>query len=169
MYNLSIFTICIFISTTSFANSSKKPPIKNKSEVLIEFEERKWNIDSKKLDTGYVVIRDSSTKKIAITQLIETEPDSAIFRGSYNMVFGSLDNYLPQVYIPEADTIKSENKKQEFLAQINEGKIKRRPFILKRQGGEQILAVFNSKESAEIALKKYRRERALAKSQKTIL
>jgi TolA-binding protein len=148
--------------------SKKRPPIRNKSGINVEYQQRLWNKDSKKIDTGYVAIKDAESNKIVIVQVEENEPDSSVFVGTYNIDLGNMKDYVPSVYVPTLEQIESNSKKQEFLQTVKDGKISRKPFILKKNGNQQILEAFDNRRQAKQALRKYRREKALAKSERLL-
>ncbi len=164
---MHILTAFILIFS-SLAIAKTRPPIKNRSGIDIEYRQRLWNSDSKQIDTGYVVIKDSKSEKLVVLQLQESEPDSSVFTGSYNIELGKSQKYVPAIYIPDENELKSGDEKQKFLQNIKEGKVSRKPFILKSEGARQILETFDNKKAAISALKSYRRHRALAKSEKVL-
>ncbi|MCB0349386.1 MAG: hypothetical protein KDD37_11160, partial [Bdellovibrionales bacterium] len=74
---LHILALLTFVFSP-LAMAKSRPPIKNRSGIDIEYRQRLWNSDSKQIDTGYVVIKDSQSSKLVVIQLQESEPDSSL-------------------------------------------------------------------------------------------
>ncbi len=167
LLRISILLLCIS-GLAHAQNLQKRPPVKNRSGIEIEYQQRLWNKDSKSIDTGYVVIQDSESNKTVVVQLQEREPDSSIFSGTYNIELGRGDNYVPSIYIPKSEQITNNQEKSKFLQSIKDGKEGRKPFILKKENQLQILEAFDNKKQAKAALLKYRRTKAMAKSERVL-
>lgn len=144
-----------------FAASAKtehtKIQLDSSKQIKITYTSPSWNLDSEKIDTAFLILRDANTGQIAQIQLEETAPDSGQFVGTFGITFGSTNNLSPEIYIPSQDD-RTKNQ-QEILKLVNSGKLQRKPVIIKTEdNGQKVIDVFDSHDEAAADWKAYQEE-----------
>lgn len=164
---LAITFLCFNLSLLADSSKDKKksrPPIDPNRIVDIKYGNSSWNTDSSKVDVATLILRDATSKKIVLINLFETGPDESIFRGRFSVSWGSANNLIPEVYIPEQSELKNRKTKALLLEKIKNKEIKRKPFILTRgERGQQVIDVFDTPDQARLAYKNYRQQIRLKK------
>lgn len=123
-----------------------------------------WNVDSTKIDSAYLILRDKTSGRIVQINLEETEPDSSKFMGHFSVNLGESDKIMPEVFVPPSDIRKGDKDNRKLYELIQNNKLPRKPVIFtKNERGQGNLDVYDTREQAEAALKAYQAEVALAK------
>ncbi|MFK8138023.1 MAG: hypothetical protein AB8E15_06675 [Bdellovibrionales bacterium] len=167
---MSFFMLTIATAQVVQENSKRKrQPIKTSNQLEITYGNPSWNIDSRKIDTATLVVKEKGTKRIVLINLQETAPDDNVFKGKFVLSWGELKKITPEIFIPNQNALKTRKGKQLVLKAIQEGKIKRKPFVLrKKSDGKQVIDVYDKKEQAKLALDNYRKQLRLRKNKKSI-
>lgn len=123
--------------------------------VRLSFSNISWNTETDLSNEGKLIIYDRKTGKIIISNLKESEANSNLFRldfkneqmGIFAAEFYSLPKELSQ---ESTDKIKS---------YINNGILKRKPFIMRKsKSGQQEVDLFSSKADMDIALEVFKKQ-----------
>lgn len=173
LQQLSIVILWSFL--LSFGNSlhaeDRKPPAKksgahanlNMDRVMhITYGSPSWNLDSTKVDSAYLILRDNNTGKLVQIQLEETEPDSSQFSGQFSVQLSDSEKVSPEIYIPPKELRGSDKDNKKLYEMIQAGKLQRKPVIVKKnEKGQPVLDVYDTREQAEAGLKAYEEEQRL--------
>ncbi len=137
-------------------NKVKKPPIESTQSLEILYGSSPWNIDSTRIDSAELFVRDSKTGRILKILLEETEPDSSTFKGNFSVGWAKDEDINLEVYIPPENIRGNNNQLNLFIGKIREGKVGRKPVVYKKdKDNKQIVDVYDTKEQAELAYKAY--------------
>ncbi len=152
------FAICFLIGVNVLAANivvkKRRAPIDSSKVIQVKYSLPAWNKNSEKIDSGDIILRESTTKKLLKFEIEETEPDSGTFSGYYSVNWGAGEPVVPEVFIlPQQQEI-TDKDLTKIKEQIDSGQIKRKPIVVRKgEDGVQILEVFDTKEQAEEALK----------------
>lgn len=117
-----------------------------------------WNTSPTKIDTAFLVIRDRISKKLLQVQLEEVAPDSAQFKGSFHFKLAQQKSIVPEVYIPPQSL---RNEMDHFYQLVQQGKVARKPVIIKRTREENLIDVYDTKEQARRAWSLFKEKSSL--------
>lgn len=134
--------------------------------MSITYGEPSWNMDSTKIDSAYLVMRDKNTGKIVQIQLEETEPDSSQFVGQFSVSMGPNESIQPEIFIPPKELRGKDKDNRKLYDLIKNDKLVRKPVIWKKnERGQAMIDVYDTREQAEAALAAYQEQQNLAKEQ----
>jgi hypothetical protein len=153
---LCFFTL--FFSAISHAqNDARKMKIDATKPLKISYESPAWNKNTDKVDTAYVMIRDSKTGQTVRVLIAETGENTGVFNGVYKMNFSGDARYeiTPEVYIPPQSMLKDIEYMGTLQKAISDGRLARKPYFFRVQGGIQTMDTFDSKEQAFDAYEKH--------------
>ncbi len=139
----------------------EKRPVDLSRSVRVQYADPSWNRSTTQIDTGSIVIRDTNTGKMVRVQMSETGTDSGAFAGIYSISWNEVQTSKPEIYgIPP-------EKSSEKIEATSLDKLKRLPYIFKRDEKEQTIEAYTSREEAESALAAYKQlqEQKLKKSE----
>lgn len=164
----SIFLFPLILAAVLLASTSQaqiqdrnEPAItvNPKLPVSIEYEFPAWNKAKDKIDTGFLIVRDAKSKRVAKVVLQETEPDTGIFVGQYVLTFAyDQDEVSPEIFTPPQSMIEKADSLKKIEKMIESGALLRKPSLVRKsKRGEQKLQVFDSREQAMDALDKIRK------------
>ncbi len=128
------------------------------SRYVIVYGSTAWNTSPTKINSAFLVIRDKISKKLIQVQLEETAPDSSEFRGSFHFKLADQSSIQPQVYIPPQSL---RNQMDQFYQLILNGKVARKPTIIKRTKEESIIDVYDTVEQAQRAWEVFQESQAI--------
>lgn len=115
--------------------------------LYIEFSNKSWNKNSKEIDTGRLLLRDSQSQQVYLVEMRETAANSGEFKGQYQLDANSKYNQATvQIYIPPQSSEQSE--KLDLNRMVQDGVATRKPYFFRVQNKEQRITVFQSKEQA---------------------
>lgn len=144
------------------SNGSKRtaPKFDSAKTLSIEYGNPQWNQQSSQIDHATVIMRDRVTGSVAQIELQETEPDSSIFSGRFIVTWGSAESVKPEIYIP-TKSIKNETDFANVRIQIADGKLPKKPFLLRKNDRrEPVIEVFDTREQTEAALRNYTKKQS---------
>lgn len=151
--HLVLLLTTIAFSSSVYSKGKKRPPINPNRHIDINYGNAAWNQDPTKIDVATLLIRDGRTGKIVLINLSEVGPDESVFRGRFSVGWGSADSLIPEVYIPDQNTIKTAAGKKKLIEQVKNKSVPRKPFILTRgDRGQQVIEVFDTRKQAKAAL-----------------
>jgi tetratricopeptide (TPR) repeat protein len=120
--------------------------------IILDYLSRSWNQDSKKIDRGLVVLKETSSNSLILLEVTETSPKSSRFLGTYifdptsPVTEGTVEIYIPPRKISLQKTQKDQ---KEILTQMIQDRILvRKPYFFRRELGQQKLTVYDSKAHA---------------------
>lgn len=148
----------VLIGHISFAQEKLTPEKTPSSKYIIIYGSPSWNTSSSSINTAFLVIRDRISKKLLQVHLEETAPDSSEFRGSFQFKLTEQKKITPEVYIPPQSL---RNQMEQFYQLIQNGKIARKPIIIKRTRDENIIDVYDTKDQAQRAWEAFQESQAL--------
>lgn len=143
-----------FIFSVSHANEAPLTVV-DASEVriqldrplFIEFSNKSWNKDSKSIDSGRLLLRDSQSQQVYLVEMRETNENSSTFKGQYQLDANTqFTQATVQVFIPPQGQDASE--KIDLKKLVQDGVATRKPYFFRIQNKEQRITVFNSKDQA---------------------
>lgn len=149
--------LLISASTSVFAQNTDKPTKEHPQSrrYTIIYGSSSWNNKSTQIDSAFLIIKDKKTGKLVQVELEETAPDSAEFKGSFQVILVD-EGITPEVYIPP-QAIRGDLDK--FYQLIQSEKLDRKPTIIKRNRSENIIDVYDTKEQAQRAWAAYQEQR----------
>ena len=142
--------------------SDKRATIKNSRPLSVFYENLAWNQDPGIVEAGYLYLRDKDSGSTMEIKLIEILPDSGVFSTEFPV--GSLQQkqYAAEVYSVPLSMLKGKNRMELAEEMIENGSIKRKPFLLRVIAGKgQIVDVFDDKSKALASYNKYREQMGL--------
>lgn len=179
--NLFLF----FLATSAFAQQpnpfgaqaplaagakKKSTSLKLEKAVRVIYGSSAWNKDPKTIDSASVVLREGQTDKILQVYLEETEPDSAVFSGLYQVSWENVEKFNPEFYVAPTNLLGKNAEIRELKKLIAEGKISRKPFIYRKSGKQQVIELYDTAEQARKAYQAYAAERtALDQTNKKVV
>jgi tetratricopeptide (TPR) repeat protein len=135
---------------------AKKTALRRDRSIHIIYQSPEWNADPKRIDTAFVIVRDSATGKLARINLEETEPDSGIFEGYFSVAFTDVD-IQPQIFVPPQDMRNDPQTMSDFASKVSRGEIRRKPIILRPDSDSgQIFQIFDTPDQAQEAFRLYK-------------
>ncbi len=145
--------------------SSEAQQVSNSAQqVRIRYGSGPWNLESQKIDSAFLFLKDKTSKRIVKILLEETEPDSSTFSGSFAIGFSESDSFNPEVFVPPPGMRLREADGQKFNLAINQGKVARKPIVMRKdEKGNRILEVYDTREQAERAVQIFKEEVRLRK------
>ena len=162
-----ILHVLLAISITAHAAEKKarRPPVKA-GQIKIIYGSAPWNIDSKKIDSAFLYIKDSQTNKLVKIQLEETEPDSSIFMGRFSLGWDANSSIEPEVFVPPLNMRDKNFSEKKFYDLLTAGQVARKPIVFRKLvDSEQVIDVYDTKEQAQAGLKVYQEELKALKNQ----
>lgn len=144
-------------------NAPAKPTLDTQQSFKIHYGSTSWNTDSRQIESANLLVRDADSGKMAQILLEETAPDSSVFSGDFSLTWGTEKKITPEIYIPPQNLRDRKNWLEVAGDMIEKGQMQRKPFLFKRE--QRTLEVFDTATQAKAALKTYREEVALKKSQ----
>ncbi len=153
------------LSAPALANANEKgrKSLSTTRAIFVNYGSPSWNVDSRKIDDAFLMIRDKQTGKFVQIQLEETAPDSAQFVGSFKVNIG--EQIVPDIYVPPENLRKDLNATKQMYTLIQSGKLQRKPMIWKRNAkGQALMDVYDTREQAQSALKAFENEQAAARA-----
>lgn len=141
------------------ADKAKRTPVKSGTQIKIVYGSAPWNIDSAKIDTAFLYIRDIQTKKLVKIQLEETEPDSSIFMGRFSLGWDSNSSIEPEVYVPPLNMRDQNFSEKKFYDLLTSGQVPRKPIVFRKLAdSEQTIDVYDTRDQAQAGLRTYQEE-----------
>jgi hypothetical protein len=136
-----------------------RPMLDSSTAVRIRFHLPTRNKSSAAIDTASILMREGETGRTIQLLLVETEPDSSIFSGFYQINFQNIQRLQVEFYSPPQNQINDMKSMKGLIEQIETKQIRRNPYILRRSsGGQQTIEIFETPEKARAAIRSYRRE-----------
>lgn len=149
-------TLLIGLLTVSISFAQDKLKIQKGKPLTLDYEFSQWNRDPNDVDSAFVALKDANSGKIVKVLLQESDNNSGKFQGHYVISFNTIEEIIPEIYVPPQSITKSD--KADILARaINEGTIPRKPFFLRVEGQSQKLTIYNSKEQAFAAFENFKK------------
>lgn len=153
--------VLLAITVSAFAHAQTKPKSKAKRkaieidrQITIRYSAKPWNVDSKAVDSAFLIFKDGSTGRMAEIQLEESAPDSGEFTGRFAIVWSDANKVTPEIYIPPQTM-----KNMQAYDLVKKGQLPRKPIIVKRGvNGDKIIEVFERRDQAEAAWAAYQEE-----------
>ncbi|MCB0356024.1 MAG: hypothetical protein KDD40_03400 [Bdellovibrionales bacterium] len=156
--------------TTVNIAKQEKPPINVSQSLEVVYGSSPWNTDSTKIDNAELFVRDANTGRVLKILLEETEPDSSTFSGNFSVNWSKDKEIKPEVYIPPEKIRGKEKSLKQFVTQIRDKKVSRKPIVFKKgKNGQQVLDVYDTKEQAQSAMAAYTEKLKQEEAQKNIL
>ncbi|MCB0377012.1 MAG: tetratricopeptide repeat protein [Bdellovibrionales bacterium] len=173
---LALASLTLLICQLSFAQSKRfrvykqdseeRVTLKNNRPLSLFYEKPAWNQNQNLVESGYIYIFDKDTGKLMEMKLTETEPNSAVF--NVDLPIGTLkkDKIKAEMYSAPMSMLEGKNtgdRADEVESLLEKKALKRKPFllrVLRRKG--QIIDVFDTKEDALAAYKKYKKQLGIA-------
>lgn len=153
----TLFTAMILSLAFSTSNAqSKKLRLDNNLPLKIDYDFAGWNKDKTKVDTAVVVFRDSDTGKYAKVNLEETDVNTGKFIGIFKINWNTTGEVSPEVFVPPQSLAKKE-KLEAVTDMIEKGDLTRKPYFLRKENGQQLLTIYNSKQQAVSAFETFRK------------
>ena len=153
------------VSLVANIGLAERPPINQEKVLKVEFARPAWNKNPTEAESQLIFISERARARSAAVQLLETEPNSGVFTGTYMLNFGKGDrgaktsenarpeDLLIEVFAPTENYLKSSQTKLSLKELQRRGELERKPFILQKlDGGVQKLTLFSTKEEAQRAL-----------------
>ncbi len=152
---LSIWTLVGVISMPALGQLE----VRSQQALRITYASSSWNQDSTQIDSAYLFVREASSSRLARILLQETEPDSAIFSGTFSLDFQSGDTQGIEVFVPPPELRQTEEQLQQFFQMIQRNEVRRRPVvIIPEEDGFHRVDVYDTREQAERAIQALRRK-----------
>jgi tetratricopeptide (TPR) repeat protein len=143
--------------------SPKRVPLNAANMIRLNYGYPQWNKNSTKIDSASLLMRDGATGRVVQIHLEETEPDSSIFSGVYSIKWQDVEKLQVEFFIPPQELLVDEKGLKKVTTMIQNGELKRRPFIVRRApNGQQSVELFDTREQAYTAMKAYKAEQQLA-------
>lgn len=153
---LQCFLFSLYIQAQSPSNSADFSAGRN---LKLIYASSPWNLDSTKIDTAFLFLRDRDSGKTAKIILDETAPDSSTFSGNFSLGFAGSKNFYPEIYIPPQSLREGQSGLDRFYVLLNNKQLQRKPVVLRKdESGKQLLDVYDTNEQAERAKKVYEAE-----------
>ncbi len=160
---LCLCLIGLIASSLAFAKSKS---LQVNPLITIQYSSPSWNQNAGEIDSAFLIIRDRATKKLVQIRLEETEPDSSIFQGYFNVGIGESAKFAPEVFVPPPGLRQSTDNNKKIFEMIQSGQLKRRAVIKKKlENGQPLLAIYDNPAQAKVALKAYKEELRLTRMQ----
>lgn len=165
------FVFAFFPSLFAYSKektSTKKnrPTIESDRQIIINYGSAPWNLNSVRIDSAYIFVRDARTEKVFKILLEESAPDSSIFSGKFSLGLAPQTEVQPEVYIPPRNMRDDETAVSKFSALLQQKKIKRMPTVFWRDKDHQYLEVFDTREQALRAHEAYKERSRLERDEK---
>lgn len=159
MFRFILILSCLLTSSTWAQEDARKLKLDGKKPIRLEYVAPAWNKNDKKADIAAVIIRDSLTGRIAKVEMAETEDNSSIFVGIYQINFQagseSSAEITPEIYIAPLAMIKADQQLQRISNLIKDGSLLRKPYFLRVERGLQIISVYDTRSQALEAYHSY--------------
>lgn len=140
----------IFISVTIVPSFSLAQSQNQGTKIV--YGSSPWNIDSTKIDSAFLFMRDKSSGKVVKILLEESEPDSSIFEGHFQLQMKGGQAIDPEVYIPPKDMRDTDKAISRFYQLLEQKRITGKPLIIKKdETGSTVYDVYDTKEQAHRA------------------
>jgi tetratricopeptide (TPR) repeat protein len=153
--------LSVFIMLLPCSAFAKKAALRRDRSIKIIYQSPDWNTDPKKIDTAFVIVRDSNTGKLARINLEETEPDSGIFEGFFSVSFTGEDTQ-PEIFVPPQDMRNDPKSMSDFANKVAKAEVRRKAVILRPDADfGQVFQIFDTPEQAQQAFKAYKAEHDL--------
>lgn len=158
-----LLTLISLTLTSALAeNAPKKSSLEIQRAMSVTYGSPAWNLDSKKIDSAFLVIKDKTSGKLLQIQLEESEPDSSNFTGQFSVSLKEGQGLKPEVYIPPQELREKDPNNRSLYEMIRSGKLARKPVVWKKnERGQTMLDVYDTREQAESALKAFQAEENL--------
>jgi tetratricopeptide (TPR) repeat protein len=135
--------------------SAETLKLEKSQPVKVDYEFAQWNKNPNLIDSAVVIFRDAQSGKLAKIALEENGPNTGIFTGYFTISFVGEGEVIPEFYLPP-QAKQGLKASEEYSTMIKEGRLARKPYFLRKEEGQQLLSVYNSKEQAMDAFNKFR-------------
>lgn len=158
---LQIFSFALLLSPTLWSQESdRRLKADMRRPLRVDYQSNAWNKNKNTVETEFLLIRDAKSGRMATVEITETEPDSGLFKGSFQLNFqgsGGQDfEMIPEVYILPKEMAKGGGGLKTANAMIKEGQLLRKPYFLRVEKNDtQVITVFDKKEQALEAYQGY--------------
>lgn len=176
---LQLLTTIVFASlslsanaqTTKSSKRTKARVARDRSQLLqISYASSKWNADSRKIDSAYLILIDKKSGKTVQVVLDETEPDSSQFSGFFSLRWEGAADIQPQIYVPPFELRDSEKNYKKVFALIQSNGLAAKPILIKKsEKSRGTIEVFDSAEQANAARVAYEEQQKASKEMKASL
>ncbi|MGE0631621.1 MAG: hypothetical protein AB7O96_04395 [Pseudobdellovibrionaceae bacterium] len=159
VHKLTLVSVLLFSQILSAQDrGSDTITVNPKFPLDIEYDFRPWNKNPKEVETGFLIVRDSKSGRVAKIVLQETEPDSGVFIGQYVLTFAyDQTEVTPEIYTPPKSMIEKTDSIKAMTKLIESGALVRKPTLARKfKKGFQKLQIYDSREQAMEALEKLR-------------
>lgn len=163
-----ILHVLFVLSITAHGAEKKarRVPVKAGQQIKIIYGSAPWNIDSTKVDSAFLYIKDSQSNKLVKIQLEETEPDSSIFMGRFSLGWDTNSSIEPEVFVPPLNMRDKNFSEKKFYDMLTAGQVPRKPIVFRKLvDANQVIDVYDTKEQAQAGLKIYQEELKALKNQ----
>jgi tetratricopeptide (TPR) repeat protein len=145
--------LALILTAPNINAQTKKVAPSDAGTMHIEYGSSSWNVDSRQIDSAFMVMKDKATGKLVQIQLEETEPDSSHFDGQFNVRLG--DKALePQVYVPPKELRNPERDYMKVHQLIQSNNLEPKPMIIKKnEKGQTLIDVYDTDQQAAAAQK----------------
>lgn len=151
-------TVFFALLLSFFSSHAQNQKTIDGQTMNINYGSTSWNTDSRKIDSAYLVMKDKSGRMVQI-QLEESEPDSAQFKGKFNVNFTDPN---PKVFIPPKELRNPERDYKKVHEMINNGRLTSKPFVWKKNDkGQMLVDVYDTQEQADAVRNAYETEQRL--------
>lgn len=157
--------LALSITAHGAEKKTRRPPVKAGQQVKIIYGSAPWNVDSTKVDSAFLYIKDSQTNKLVKIQLEETEPDSSVFMGRFSLGWDANSSIEPEVFVPPLNMRDKNFNEKKFYDLLTAGQVPRKPIVFRKLETEQVIDVYDTKEQAQAGLKVYQEELKALKNQ----
>src|SRR5690606_16782547 len=94
--------------------------------INLRLQKPEFNKDPNQVDIARVLVKDSVTGKVVQTQLRETDANSGIFEGQFQIYWANIKDVRPQIFILDAEGPDAEHESDIVVPDSS----KRSPFVL---------------------------------------
>lgn len=155
-----VFHVLLAMSFTAHAaDKVRKPPVKANQQIKIIYASAPWNVDSTKIDSAFLYLKDTQSNKLVKINLEETEPDSSTFMGRFSLGWDSNATIEPEVFVPPLNMRDKNFSEKKFYEMLTAGQVARKPIVFRKLvDTDQVIDVYDTREQAQSGLKVYQEE-----------
>lgn len=120
-----------------------------KKSIFVDYQSKAWNKNPDQEDSAFLVLRDAVSGQTLSLEVRETEPNSSLFVGQYQLDFKSTQSeFTLEVYSPPQSLKNDTNKIAQITNLIKEGILLRKPYFFRVENQKQKITLFDSKSQA---------------------
>lgn len=150
-----LFQKLSFAQSVDLKDRVKVDPKKN---VSVSYASPSWNKNSQEAEYGYIILRDAVTAKIAKIKLAETDINTNLFSGTFQLPWKDQEVVVPEIYFLTNEFIENPSLFKQINEMISDGRLLRKPYFFYLDiKNEQKINIFDSKEQAYEAFEQFRK------------